>query len=251
MPPPNLLGKVLRRLRGGDTRCTPYDVGGDGLAMMGGNDKLTMAGPGKPRCFWAVATTWLLAASLSAAAGTAVAGDGQAPADDTAAAKVVQPAPEKPALPAPPAPGLSFPAQPPAVNKPGFLHEFGRWWDDARGKFEDFKKKSDDAAKGAAAATQDAMKNAAEATGNAATAIVRLPNLRMIEVHERCATAANGAPDCQAAATNACRGKGFSSGRPAGVQSSQNCPPAVLLSGRTPAAGECPVETVVLLAACQ
>ena len=192
---------------------------------------------------------WLLAASLSAAAaGIAIAGDGQAPAADTAAGNVVQQAPENPA---PPALSRSFPGQPPPVNKPGFLHELGRWWDDARSKFEDFKKKSDDAAKDAAAATQDAMKNAAEASRDAATAIVRLPNTRVIEVRERCQAAPNGAPDCQAAATNACRGKGFNIGKPVDVRSSENCPPAVLQSGQRPAEGECPVETVVLLAACQ
>ena len=192
---------------------------------------------------------WLLAASLSAAAaGIAIAGDGQAPAADTAAGNAAQQAPENPA---PPAPGRSFPGQPPPVNKPGFLHELGRWWDDARSKFEDFKKKSDDVTKDAAAATQDAMKNAAEATKDAASAIVRLPNTRIIEVRERCQAAPNGAPDCQAAATNACRGKGFNFGKPVDVRSSENCPSAVLQSGRRPAEGECPVETVVLLAACQ
>ena len=220
--------------------------------MMGGNDKSTMTGSDKRRCSWPVAGTWLLAALLlAAAAGTAIAGDDQAPADATAAGKAAQQAPDKPAPPAPPASGLSFPAQPPPVNKPGFLHEFGRWWDNARGKFEDFKKKSNGAAKDAAAATQDAMKNAAEATKDAATAIVRLPNTRVFEVRERCETAPNGAPDCQTAATNACRAKGFNTGQPFGVRSSENCPPAVLLSGRTPAEGKCPVETVVLLAACQ
>jgi hypothetical protein len=198
---------------------------------------------------------WLLAASLSAAAaGIAIAGDGQVPAED--AGKAVEQGPAKPALPppsspAPTAPGLSFPAQPPAAYKPGFLYEFGRWWDGARGKFKDFTKKSNDAAKDAAAAAQDAMKDAAQATKGAASAIVRLPNTRVIEVRERCEVAPNGAPDCRAAATKACRAKGFNSGQPFGVQSSENCPPAVLLSGRTPAAGECPVETVVLLAACQ
>jgi hypothetical protein len=211
-----------------------------------------MTSSGKLRCFWAVATIWLLVASLSAAAaGIAIAGDGQVPADDAAAGKAVQQGPDKPASPAAPAPGLSFPALPPPAYKPGFLYEFGRWWDDARGKFEDFTKKSNDAAKDAAAAAQDAMKNAAQATKGAATAIVRLPNTRVIEVRERCETAPNGAPDCRAAATNACRGKGFNSGQPVGVQSSENCPPAVLLSGRTAAEGKCPVETVVLLAACQ
>ena len=226
--------------------------------MMGGNDKLTMAGSGKPRCSWPVARMWLLAAMLSAAAaGTAIAGDNQAPADATAAGKAVQQAPEKPALPAPaappapPAPGLSFPAQPPAVNKPGFLHEFGRWWDNARGKFEDFKKKSNGAAKDAAAATQDAMKNAAEATKDAATAIVRLPNTRVLRSASAARRRRMARPTVKPRRrTPAVLRVSIPDSHLAFVRR-RTVRRAVLLSGRTPAEGKCPVETVVLLAACQ
>ena len=58
------------------------------------------------------------------------------------------------------------------------------------------------------------MKKTFDASKDAATAIGRLPNTRVVEVRERCATAANGAPDCAAAATNACRSKGFNGGQP-------------------------------------
>jgi hypothetical protein len=210
----------------------------------------------KPRCFWSAAPVWLLAVSLSAAtAGIALADDSQTP--PAAAAGAAQPPAEKSA---PPATGL--PPQPPAVDKRGFLNDFGRWWDesaanfnakmkDARQKFDDMNKKQNDAAKEAAAATQDAMKNAAEATKNAATAVVRLPNTRVIEIRENCAAAANGAPDCQAAATKACRGKGFETGQALDVRTADKCPASLWISGQGPAEGQCPVETVVLRAVCQ
>ena len=112
------------------------------------------------------------------------------------------------------------------------------WWADSigffdakikgtRGTVDTLNKKSSDAARGVAAATQDAVKGALgvskdaaavtqgavkgalDASKDAAGAIVRLPNTRVVEVHERCATAPNGAPDCGAAATAACRSKGF------------------------------------------
>jgi hypothetical protein len=95
------------------------------------------------------------------------------------------------------------------------------------------------------------MKSAVDASKDAASAIVRLPNTRVVEVRERCETAPNGAPDCPAAAASACRAKGFNSGRPLDVRSSEACPPAIVLLGRTPVEGECPVETVVLRAVCQ
>lgn len=135
-----------------------------------------------------------------------------------------------------------FPAQPPpAGGQPGFIYEFGRWWDST----------THTGASSAAEATQDALKHAAEATKEAATALIRIPAGRFIEVHQRCALAPNGAPDCRSAAANVCRAKGFHDGNPINVQSSQNCPPAVWMSGREPRAGECPQETVVLMVACR
>lgn len=234
--------------------------------------KFITASFAKPRGLCALATTWLLAASLSPAA-IALAQNAQVPSPNGTGA--VQAAPAQPLQPPPPAAAAApqarglFPAQPPPAERPGFIYAFGRWWDGTRGKFEDLTKEPNDAAKGAAAAsqdamqgavtttkgaataTQDALKNAAEATKEAATALFRLPGTRVIEVRQRCEVAPNGAPDCRKAATNACRAKGFGDGHPVDVQSSENCPPAVWMSGREPIAGECPEETVVLMVACQ
>lgn len=182
---------------------------------------------------------WLLAAALPPAATALAQSPPPAPANGPAApqATTAQPAQAHP-VPAPQARGL-FPAQPPPAEKSGFIYQFGQWWD------------STHSADAAAQATQDALKHAAEATKNAATQIMHLPTARVMEVHERCGVAPNGAPDCRSAAAVACRAKGFAGGNPINVQSSQNCPPAVWMSGREPAAGECPQETVVLMVACQ
>jgi hypothetical protein len=142
------------------------------------------------------------------------------------------------------------------------LHELWQWWDnsisglgarmqDARSKVENLNQKSTDAVKGAATATQDAMKSTAEATKGAASTLLRLPNTRLIEIRERCAPAPNGAPDCQTAAANACRGKGFNTGQPLDVVSAEKCPPAALLSTQKPGELDCPIETVVSRAVCQ
>lgn len=179
-------------------------------------------------------------------------------------AQAVAPAPQ-PAAPAPQpqaAPGSAFPAQSSGGEKPGFISELGRWLDDARGKLGALPPPPmppplpappplpNEAAKDAANATQNAVRNAAEATKDAVNTIARIPATRVVEERALCPLAPNGAPDCRVAATNVCRGKGFSSGDPVSVRSSENCPPAVLLSGRPPSAGECPTETVVLAAAC-
>jgi hypothetical protein len=192
---------------------------------------------------------WLLAASLSLAAVTIAVADDSQPAGSAGAAPPQQ-APAKPA-----SEGSSLPAQPPAAAGSGLLHQLGVWWNDGFGNFgskmKDAKAKIDDLNKQQNLATQDALKNAAQATKDAATAVVRLPGTRMFELHDRCQPAANGAPDCQAAAASACRGKGFAEGKPMGVSTSQVCPPAVLLSGRRPGEGECRDETYILGVVCQ
>lgn len=237
--------------------------------MLDGTDEFITASSGNPRGLRARAVTWLLALALTPA-GIAFAQNAQQP--DGAGA--VQAAPAQPAQPVQSAPGVAaaqprglFPAQPPpAQGSGGFIYAFGRWWDSAHGKLGDQTKQPNDATKdaaqdavqgavqvgkGAATATSDALKDAAQATKEAATALFHLPGLRVVEVHQRCSIAPNGAPDCRMAATNACRAKGFSDGQPVNVQSSENCPPAVWMSGREPAPGECPQETVVLMVACQ
>ena len=208
-----------------------------------------MSGSVKSRWFWAAAIVLPLAASLSVApCDVARADDGPAPAG----AGAVQPAP---------APS-SLPAQPSQANKPGFLHQLEVWWHDsfgdfdakmksAKDKLDDYNKQQNQAAKETSAATEQALKDAAQATKDAANAVVKLPITRVFEFHERCQVAGNGAPDCQTTATNACRTKGFDSGQPLDISTSQECPARVMLSGRPPVEGECKDVTVILRAVCR
>ena len=163
--------------------------------------------------------------------------------------------------PAPAPSGFILPPQPPPVGatqganeKPGFFGEIGHWWDDSvanfkakmkeqQSKIDEFNKKSAEAAKDAAAATSQAMKNAADA-------MVRIPASRVIEVHEVCATAGNGAPDCETAATNVCKGKGFNAGQPLDSRTAEKCTESLWMSGQPPSR-DCAVETVLLRAACE
>ena len=111
-----------------------------------------------------------------------------------------------------------------------------------------------EATKGAAAtatgAATDAMKGAVEVTKNAATAIVRLPNTRVVELHETCARAPNGGSDCAAAAANGCRAKGFSGGNPLDTRTAEKCDPKPPQPGQMPGL-RCASETVVIRAVCQ
>src|ERR1700722_7409697 len=208
-----------------------------------------MTGSGISRLFWAAAIAVLIAVALAAAA------IGPAGADaGPAGAGAVQQAPV-------PTPG-SLPTQPPPANKPGFLHQLEVWWNDsfgdfdakmksAKDKLDDYNKQQNQAAKETSAATEQALKDAAQVTKDAATAVVKLPTTRVFEFHERCQVAGNGAPDCQATANNACRTKGFDAGQPLDISTSQECPARVMLSGRPPVEGECKDVTVILRAVCR
>jgi len=202
----------------------------------------------------------LLAAGLSAHASAASAAEdgAQPPSGATPPVTAVPAAPVSPgpaAAPTPsPAPAATsaFPTQPPAASKPGFLNDFGRWWDqgiasfnaqmkDQQSKLEQFNKQSSEAA----AATQQAMKDAADAMAHLST-----PS-KMIEVHEVCAVAGNGAADCASAAVKACKSQGFATGQPLDVRTAESCNASLWVSAQKPPSGECPVETMVLRAACQ
>jgi hypothetical protein len=217
-----------------------------------------------PRLSLLMPATGLLMLSLCAGGtGVALAQDASAKPSVLPPSAVPQgpPTATPPASTQSPAASSSFPPQPPAPNRPGFIHQLETWWNDgfsglnekmkdAKGKIDDLNKKSGDVAKDAASATQEAVRNAAEATKNATNAVVHLPTTRITEVREVCTRAPNGAPDCEMAAKSACQKKGFGEGKPLDVRSAENCPATVLLSGRTPIEGECPVETVVLRAIC-
>jgi hypothetical protein len=202
---------------------------------------------------------------LIAAAGTAAAQN--APGPSAGAANAPQAAaPATPPLATPPAAtppaqsGFILPPQPPPPGAPaassndkkGF--DLGQWWNDSvanfkakmkeqQSKLDDFNKQSADAAKGAATATSDAMKGAADA-------LVHLSTSKVIEVQETCPLAGNGAADCATAATNACKGKGYNSGQPLDVRTAEKCNASLWVSGQ-PAPTSCPEETVVLRVACQ
>jgi hypothetical protein len=153
-------------------------------------------------------------------------------------AQDVQVATQPDALPPPPmqAPDPGY--------KPGFFDAVGRWFDEGRAKFDSQVKDANDKL---LELHNKARENAKEAAG----AIIRWPNMRVLAGRERCELAPNGGPDCRTAAVVLCRGKGFQEGKPFDTQSDDICPSWPVLSGRLPAPGECRTETFVTRAICQ
>jgi hypothetical protein len=195
---------------------------------------------------------------MTAPAGFVSAQTAQPPAAGPVPAAPSVPTPGQPAAPASgpvaapatPSAAVTLPPQPPPPSPPaekrGFLNDFGTWWDksmaDFNAKVKDQQSKLDAFNKQSAAATHDAMKSTFDA----------LRPSKLVEMHEVCAIAGNGAPDCAPAVTNACRAKGFKSGEPVDIRTAEKCAASLWMSGQpAPTSGDCPNETVVLRAACQ
>lgn len=139
---------------------------------------------------------------------------------------------------------LAPPWMPDLQRRPSLVDAIGGWLDDSTTRFRlDLK----DAQQTFDQLTDQTREAAKDATG----AMIGVPNMRIMLVHERCPLAASGGPDCQTAAAMACRGKGFAAGKSLDTQSEQKCPAQVLLRGRTPNELECRTETFVTRALCQ
>jgi type IV secretory pathway VirB10-like protein len=151
-------------------------------------------------------------------------------------------------------------SQPPNANyQPGFIDAFGRFIGESASKLDSQLKSTNETLGNLGSQTTGAAKDAAQGAAQAAVGtakeaagvIIGLPSQHIVTGRERCAAAANGAPDCRSAADAACRAKGFAAGKSLDTQSAQKCPARVWLSGRLPADGDCQLETFVTRAVCQ
>jgi hypothetical protein len=164
-----------------------------------------------------------------------------------------KPAEEAPAAAAPAAPPPSAenpaPTNPapgnPAPENPGFVGAFGTWMQ------QGVTSMSSGLAKGAADAAAGAATVAKDAAGVAVDGVTKLPVSGFASGHEQRTLAANGAPDCRAAAEDLCRTHGFATGTSVDYVTSERCPPAYRLSSRERPEGMCPMEHFVTRAMCR
>ncbi|HEV7877408.1 hypothetical protein [Bradyrhizobium sp.] len=140
-----------------------------------------------------------------------------------------QPAPSPQGPPAQSAPQRSEPA--PKENS-GLINEIGKLLEKP-------------------AALLPTLKGPKETIDDAAGALSRLTTSPGVRGRAACPVAANGAPDCKAAADKLCQSKGFKEGKSLDVDTARNCSAKALLSGRKPEESECRTETYVTRAVCQ
>ena len=95
-----------------------------------------------------------------------------------------------------------------------------------------------------------AARTGAEQAKQAAGAMARIRNARVVTGYERCAIAANGAPDCQKAVASLCKSQGLETGTSLETTAAEDCPVKVYMAGRNNGP-ECTSFTFVSRALCQ
>ena len=131
-------------------------------------------------------------------------------------------------------------AQPAPPENPGLFNEMGKALEKSLSILPTIKSPSE-----ALDDLKDAAKNAGEGlsrlTGPSSVAEGRI----------KCPVAANGAPDCKAAADKLCQAKGLKEGKSLSTDSVEACSPKVLIPGRTRKPDDCRTDNFVIRALCQ
>lgn len=142
-------------------------------------------------------------------------------------------------------------AGPPApAQAPGFLSAVGQWIDEQAAKLGSGLRGARSGVENLGHEAGAAARSTVEEAKSAAGAVATIPTARVVNGHERCTLAPNGAPDCVAAANTICKSKGFASGKSLDMTTAEVCPAKVYLAGRN-SGPECHTETFVSRAFCQ
>ena len=145
-----------------------------------------------------------------------------------------------PSNPPPPSPSPGGPAAQPPPDNPGLFDEMGKVLEKSLSILPPLKSPSE---------TLDDLKDAAKNAGEGLSRLT-VPS-SMAEGRIKCPVAANGGPDCKAAADKLCQAKGLKEGKSLSTDSVQACSPKVMIPGRTRKPDDCRTDTFVIRALCQ
>jgi hypothetical protein len=151
--------------------------------------------------------------------------------------------PAQQATPAQPAPAQGSPAppSPPPVRQenPGLINEMGKLFDKSLSILPTLKSPGE---------TLDDLNARAKDAGET---LSRLATPAMVSGRMKCVVAANGAPDCKAAADRLCQTREFKEGKSLTTDSAETCSARVLIPGRVRKPDDCRTDNYVTRALCQ
>jgi len=147
----------------------------------------------------------------------------------------------------PPAAPLGEPApqaSPQPSDSPGLIHEMGKLFDKSLSVLPSLESTGE---------TLDDLnaraKNAVKGAGDTLSRVAKPGS--MVSGRVNCPGAANGTPDCKAAADWLCKTKGYKEGNSLNTDSAEKCSAKVMIPGRQRQAGDCHTENYVTSALCQ
>ena len=136
------------------------------------------------------------------------------------------------------------PAATPGLDNSGLIGDIGKLFEKSLSVLPPLKSPSE--------AIDDLNARAREAAKETGDALSRLAKpSSMVTGRTICPAAANGPPDCKAAADRLCQSKGYKEGKSLGADSAETCSAKVYIPGRQRKPGDCRTDNYVTTALCQ
>jgi hypothetical protein len=136
------------------------------------------------------------------------------------------------------------PASAPGLDNSGLIRDIGKLFEKSLSVLPPLKSPGE--------AIDDLNARAREAAKETGDALSRLAKpSSMVTGRTICPTAANGPPDCKAAADRLCQSKGYKEGKSLGADSAETCSAKVYIPGRQRKPDDCRTDNYVTTALCQ
>ena len=136
------------------------------------------------------------------------------------------------------------PAAAPGPNNSGLFGDIGKLFEKSLSVLPPLKSPSE--------AIDDLNARAREAAKDTGDALSRLAKpSSMVTGRTICPAAANGPPDCKAAADRLCQSKGYKEGKSLSADAAETCAAKVYIPGRQRKPGDCRTDNYVTAALCQ
>src|SRR4051794_8678796 len=146
-----------------------------------------------------------------------------------------------------PQPATSRDDQPPAAtpspDNSGLIRDIGKLFEKSLSVLPPLKSPSE--------AIDDLNARARETARDAGDALSRLATPSSLVAGRTICPAANGTPDCKAAADRLCQSKGYKEGKSLNADSAETCSAKVYIPGRQRKPGDCRTDNYVTTALCQ
>jgi hypothetical protein len=140
------------------------------------------------------------------------------------------------------------PASAPGPDNSGLIHDIGKLFEKSLSVLPPLKSPSE-AIDDLNARAKETVEETAKEAGDALSRLAKPSS--MVTGRTICPAAANGTPDCKAAADKLCQSKGYKEGKSLGADSAETCSAKAYIPGRHRKPGDCRTDNYVTTALCQ